>query len=199
MHELIETDGAQAVILPGRRAAVIGDVIPHENHEVLIFALVEEQQVAGSGLIEVLGDEAAVVLDQSDGAHERGRPAAETLPAVSQRRLLRREVQFRRQIPVGEAVGVQPFPVMPAERLVHGEPNEARAVLVNPAGRGPLAKLFADDAHEPGAKAGRLPLVQLRIGGSRAPARPQQGDQGAASGCHASLSHPAAALGVARP
>src|SRR5206468_2876030 len=46
-HELVEGDGAEPVI--GRRlhAGVIGDVTPHPHHEVLIVALVEEEEVAG--------------------------------------------------------------------------------------------------------------------------------------------------------
>src|SRR6218665_3797680 len=65
-HELLHADRTHAVI--GRRggACVVSDFAAHPDHQMLLIALVEENQVTRPGLVEGAAEKLAVVLNQFD-------------------------------------------------------------------------------------------------------------------------------------
>lgn len=158
---------------------MIGDIAAHPDHQVLILALVEKEQIPGQGLVDLLGDEPAVLLDNAQG-RGKGTPlgAAELLPVVPQPALLRSQVQFRRQIPVGEAVRSEPRGIMGFERFIDRKSDQPRAIPLPPSRGGPLPNLLSDDPHQPCAKGHGLPAIQDRGGISghwhQAGGKPQQ-------------------------
>lgn len=76
---------------------------------------------------------------------------------------------------------------MGSQRLVNRKPDQSGAILMHPAWRRSLPKLFADDPHEPGAKRRRLRFIQHRPSsgnGRQAASQQQRQNQGAASADH---------------
>ncbi len=71
---------------------MVGNVAAHPDHQVLIVALVEKQQIAGTGLIEVLGHKYAVVLNQAQRGHKRAAATIPAFPAIPQILLFRGEL-----------------------------------------------------------------------------------------------------------
>ncbi|OMP13362.1 hypothetical protein COLO4_01825, partial [Corchorus olitorius] len=160
LHQFRNRDRAQAVVGAGDGAGVVSDVAIHPDHQMLVVALIEEEQIARERLIDVLGDEAAVLLDEPQRRDIRAGAAIEACPPLRERALGGREIQLGRQLPCGfriaHAVGAQPAGVVGAQRLAGGKAHEAGAVAVRPARRRALAELLVDDANEPRAKHARL-------------------------------------------
>src|SRR3546814_8349866 len=67
VHELLQACRAHAVVGWGGGAGVIGDVASHPDHQVLVIALIEEHQIARTGMGDVPAHQMAVELDQLDG------------------------------------------------------------------------------------------------------------------------------------
>ena len=175
---------------------MVGNVAAHPDHQMLIVALVEKQQIAGARLIEILGHKHAVVLNQAHRGHKRAAAAIPAFPAIPQTLLFRGQVQFRRQIAVRDAVGLEPAVIMGPQSLIDCKPDQPGAILMHPARRRSLPELFADDPHEPGAKRRRLRFIQHGSGnGGKAAGQQQRQNQGAASADHRIGTQPVAPEG----
>ena len=63
---------------------MIAEIAAGPDHQVLVVALVEEQQVARLRVVDVLGHEDRVFLNQLERRHERRLTAIGQLPPVAQ-------------------------------------------------------------------------------------------------------------------
>ena len=54
---------AQACFFFRIAARMVGQIASHPDHKMLVLALIKKQHIAGLSLIDVAGDEAAVLLN----------------------------------------------------------------------------------------------------------------------------------------
>ena len=70
MNELLNRYRTQTVVVRRYCTCVIGDVLPHPDHQMLFIPLIEKQKIAGLRLIDLLADKLTIALDQRQGGDE---------------------------------------------------------------------------------------------------------------------------------
>ncbi len=100
---------------------MVSDFAAHPNHQMLLIALVEKNQITRTRLVEVAAEKLAVVLDQLNGVDVGPDLAVALLPLLRQAALFVLHVEFGRQVAVGEAIGAQPLGVVHFQRFIGGK------------------------------------------------------------------------------
>ncbi|MNT27463.1 hypothetical protein D3C72_1630950 [compost metagenome] len=157
---------------------------------MLVVALIEKHQVAGPRLRDIAADQMTVELDQLDRVDVRPDLAAALLPLLGKTALGVAQLQFRRQVTIGQAIAAQPFVVMDFQRFIGGEAHQPGAILLIPARARALAQLLLGDAHEPGAEhLGLLRVERWRLDGLGTCAQQQRHQAETADQCRHSAFH----------
>ena len=92
MNELLNRYRTQTIVVWRYCTCVIGDVLPHPDHQVLFIPLIKEQQIAGLGLIDLFTDKLAIALDQRQCRDKRLVLAIDIPPVEPQILLLRTQL-----------------------------------------------------------------------------------------------------------
>ncbi len=83
MNELLNRYRTQTIVVWRHCTCVIGDVLPHPDHQVLFIPLIKKQQIAGLSLIDLLADKLTIALDQRQGGDEGFVLAIDVAPVES--------------------------------------------------------------------------------------------------------------------
>ncbi len=100
---------------------MVSDFAAHPNHQMLLIALVEKNQIARARLVQVAAEKLAVVLNQLDGIDVGPDLAVALLPLLREAALFVLHVEFGRQVAVAQAIGAQPLGVVHFQGFVGGK------------------------------------------------------------------------------